>query len=72
MKMRPGTLVKFINRNDECMLLVVLETEGDWTHCSYQDPKQSGGLNEQVKKFILWPTTKTGWFRTELLTEVEK
>ena len=64
--MKAGTLVRFINRHDECMLLTVLKTDGDWAHCSYTVPTQFYSWGKVASS-----VSKTGWFRSETLSEVK-
>ena len=54
--MKAGTVVKFMNRHNENLLLAVLAVDNDWAHCVYYGEKGE---------------TKDGWFRTEMLTEAK-
>ncbi len=53
--MKAGTLANFVNRWDETMLMAVLAVSDGWAHCVYYGREGD---------------TKAGWFRTEMLTEV--
>ncbi len=54
--MKAGTVVRFMNRRNQNLLLSVLAVDNDWAHCVYYGEKGE---------------TKDGWFRTEMLTEVK-
>jgi hypothetical protein len=54
--MKAGTVVRFMNRRNQNLLLAVLAVDNDWAHCVYYGEKGE---------------TKDGWFRTEMLKEVK-
>ncbi len=54
--MKAGTVVRFMNRHNENLLLAVLAVDNEWAHCVYYGKKGE---------------TKDGWFRTEMLKEVK-
>ena len=66
--MECGTLVNFVNRHDQTMLMTVLHTDDNWSQCLYST-NQSGGLDEKVLHEGTLADIKVGWFLTARLAE---